>query len=63
MDAACSNVARVAGTSTHSVDTTATKLTFGTAAWFAFDWLGLARQRLGYRDADHPPATGYRPQP
>lgn len=62
MDAVCSNVARSAGVSVNSTDTTNTKRTFGTAAWFAFDWLGLIRNRLSYRDADHPPATGYRQQ-
>ena len=60
MDAACSSVARVAGMSENSLDTKNTKRTFGTAAWFAFDWLGLVP---GYRDADHPSATGYRHHP
>ena len=60
MDAAGFTASRTAGQP--SIATGILKTTWNFAARFAFEWLGFDAA-ASHRDADHPPATGYRPLP
>lgn len=61
MDVAGSIASRIAGQPSTA---SGNSKTWNFAAWFAFDWLGFNGERpRGHRDADHPPATGYRQRP
>ncbi|MFC7177613.1 hypothetical protein [Halosegnis marinus] len=64
MDVASPIASRLAGQTNLSSGNSTKTAMFGFAARFAFDWLGgRLASALGYRDADHPPATGYRQHP
>jgi len=62
MDAAGSTASRTAGQP--RIDSGNSKTAWNFVAWFAFDWLEFDVERpRGHRDANHPPATGYRHSP
>lgn len=65
MDVASSIASGLVGQPKLLSDDSTKTANFELATRFAFDWLGVrfGADALGHRDADHPPATGYRHRP